>query len=114
MTLVRIIEGLFGGLAVQIDMHRAVGCGCPVDTSVRAYFSEDIEEAPNQIPALDGAHSCSAGRSFRGAFAHHHTRWQGSTRDVQGELNQRLAVCAQRVVLMVAGMPLTVKDERCP
>jgi adenosylcobinamide kinase / adenosylcobinamide-phosphate guanylyltransferase len=30
-------------------------------------------------------------------------------RDLQGELNQRLALCAHRVVLMVAGMPLTVK-----
>jgi adenosylcobinamide kinase/adenosylcobinamide-phosphate guanylyltransferase len=36
-------------------------------------------------------------------------------RDLQGELNQRLAVCAHRVVLMVAGMPLTMKaSERCP
>ena len=33
-------------------------------------------------------------------------------RDLQGELNQRLAVCAHRVVLMVAGMPLTVKETR--
>jgi adenosylcobinamide kinase/adenosylcobinamide-phosphate guanylyltransferase len=30
-------------------------------------------------------------------------------RDVQGVLNQRLAACATRVVLMVAGLPLTVK-----
>lgn len=32
-------------------------------------------------------------------------------RDVLGRANQRLAAAAQRVVLMVAGLPLTVKDE---
>jgi adenosylcobinamide kinase / adenosylcobinamide-phosphate guanylyltransferase len=31
-------------------------------------------------------------------------------RDLQGCLNQRLAACAGRVILMVAGVPLVVKD----
>jgi adenosylcobinamide kinase/adenosylcobinamide-phosphate guanylyltransferase len=31
-------------------------------------------------------------------------------RDLQGVLNQRIATCASRVVLMVAGLPLAVKE----
>jgi adenosylcobinamide kinase/adenosylcobinamide-phosphate guanylyltransferase len=32
-------------------------------------------------------------------------------RDLQGALNQRLAARAERVVLMVAGLPLVVKEQ---
>jgi adenosylcobinamide kinase / adenosylcobinamide-phosphate guanylyltransferase len=33
-------------------------------------------------------------------------------RDLQGHVNQRLAARADRVVLLVAGLPMTVKNER--
>ena len=32
-------------------------------------------------------------------------------RDLLGELNQQIAKVADRVILMVAGLPLTVKDN---
>jgi adenosylcobinamide kinase / adenosylcobinamide-phosphate guanylyltransferase len=48
----------------------------------------------------EGVHPASAaGRRFR---------------DLLGSVNQRLAVAADRVTLMVAGLPLVVKDARLP
>jgi adenosylcobinamide kinase/adenosylcobinamide-phosphate guanylyltransferase len=35
-------------------------------------------------------------------------------RDLLGTVNQRLAAASDRVVLMVAGLPLTIKDARPP
>jgi len=35
-------------------------------------------------------------------------------RDLLGRVNQRLAAACDRVVLMVAGLPLMVKDQRSP
>jgi len=35
-------------------------------------------------------------------------------RDLLGTVNQRLAAASDRVVLMVAGLPLTIKDARSP
>ncbi len=47
-----------------------------------------------------------------GASVHPETAAGLRFRDLLGMVNQRLAAVADRVVLMVAGLPLTIKDAR--
>jgi adenosylcobinamide kinase/adenosylcobinamide-phosphate guanylyltransferase len=73
----------------------------------------DIDEATDELlQGLDGYKSAVVFVSNEvGLGLVPETPLGRSFRDAQGRLNMRIAECADRVILMAAGLPLTMKDR---
>jgi len=74
---------------------------------------DDIDEATDELlQSLDGYKSAVVFVSNEvGLGLVPETPLGRSFRDAQGRLNMRIAECADRVILMAAGLPLTMKDR---
>src|SRR6266478_3099111 len=78
-----------------------------------AQAGDDIDEATDELlQSLDGYKSVVVFVSNEvGLGLVPETPLGRSFRDAQGRLNMRIAECADRVILIAAGLPLTMKDR---
>ena len=80
---------------------------------LRGDADEWIVKQADDLAAMLGAHDCDVTLVSNevGEGVHPPTAEGRRFRDLLGVVNQRIAAAADRVVLMVAGVPLTVKPR---
>lgn len=96
-----LVDDVGGWLTAEMDRRDAWAGGsvsAPIEALVAAVreFSAPLVLVSPEV-GLTVVPATVAGRRFA---------------DALGELNQRLAACCERVVLVVAGQPITVKDQK--
>lgn len=108
------LVGRLAGLAGRAD---AVAVDCLTlwvsNRLLRGDAEDDIVADAEALPAIgrNGAYDLTVVSNEVGEGVHPETAAGLRFRDLLGIVNQRVAAASGRVVLMVAGLPLTVKDS---